>query len=419
MLTYVLAVLAACANATSSVLQRKANREAPQRQNLSLKLIWSLMHEPVWFCGVLAVTVGFLLQATALGHGELSVVEPILVLELPATLILASRVFGARLHKREWGSAAAMTAGLAGLLYFLSPSAGRSENVRWYLWLIAIGINLGFVAALVAWARRMNRGGRYRGGGSSARRAALLGVAAGSTFGLTAALMKGMTNTYAHGFGALFTSWQLYGMIAAGALGMFLVQSALNADRLIAAQPGLTLSDPIVSILWGIFVFGEQVRGGWFIALAAVSGLVMASAVVVLARSRLLSGPSAQSEEAQPSERQSGTGNPEPERSGEPGCSTAASCSGPRSPPGPRPYSAGCSSSGSPSRGDRDHRAGGGLVLRTDPANRSVWWAVRYALRCGPTWCSSWRPRIRAGHQRPRRPRRGRRRPARGLNGTG
>jgi hypothetical protein len=33
--TYALAVLAACANGLSSVLQGKANREAPQRENLS------------------------------------------------------------------------------------------------------------------------------------------------------------------------------------------------------------------------------------------------------------------------------------------------------------------------------------------------------------------------------------------------
>jgi hypothetical protein len=79
-------------------------------------------------------------------------------------------------------------------------------------------------------------------------------------------------------------------MIAAGALGMFLVQSAMNAGGLIAAQPGLTLSDPIVSILWGVLVFHEQVRGGWFIAPEIASGLIMASAVVVLARSPLLSG---------------------------------------------------------------------------------------------------------------------------------
>jgi hypothetical protein len=297
-LTYVLAVLAACANATSSVLQRKANREAPRRQNLSLKLLWSLAHEPVWFGGILAVIAGFLLQAAALDNGQLSVVEPILVFELPATLILASRVFRAPMHRREWGSAAAMTAGLAGMLYSLSPSAGRPQGVRWYAWVAGIGINMAFVAAMVAWGRRGpagRSGGSGNGGGSSsssARQAAVLAVAVGATFGLTAALMKGMVNNLSLGFGALFTTWQLYGMIAAGAMAMFLLQSAMNAGKLIAAQPGLSLSDPIVSILWGVLVFREQVRGGWYIVLAAVSGLLMAAAVVMLARSPLLSDES-------------------------------------------------------------------------------------------------------------------------------
>lgn len=299
MWSYLLAVLAACANATSSVLQRKANRRIPQNQNLSPRLIASLVHEPVWFGGVLAVFAGFLLQATALGNGQLSVVEPILVLELPATLILASRVFGSRMQSREWGAAAAMTVALAGLLYFLSPSPGRTTGVHWYAWVIAIGVNLLFVGAMVAWGRRGPAGEGSNGGGSSALQAAVLGVAAGSAFGLTAALMKGMTNTFSQGIGTLFTSWQLYGMIAAGALGMFLLQSAMNAGRLIAAQPGLTLSDPIVSVLWGVLIFHEQVRGGWFIAPAVISGLVLAGAVVVLARSPLLSGESARTEEDQ------------------------------------------------------------------------------------------------------------------------
>lgn len=307
MLTYVLAVLAACANATSSVLQRKANRDAPQGQNLSLKLIWSLAHEPVWFGGVLAVIAGFLLQASALGNGELAVVEPLLVLELPATLMLAAKVFKTRLHKREWGSAAAMTAGLAALLYSLSPSAGRTQNVRWYSWAIALGINLAFIAAMVMWGRRGPAGRAGQARVSGPRQAAVLGVAAGSAFGMTAALMKGMTSTYSQGFGALFTSWQLYAMIAAGVLGMFLLQSAMNAGRLISAQPGLTLSDPIVSILWGAFVFDEQIRGGWHIALAVISGLVMGAAVIVLAGSPLLEeGPGQPAREQPAADRSSG-----------------------------------------------------------------------------------------------------------------
>src|ERR1700683_3468427 len=117
MLSYLLAVLAAGSNATSSVLQRKANREVPRKQNLSPRLIWSLAHQPTWFGGVLAITVGFLLQAAALSNGQLSVVEPILVLELPATLILASWVFRSRLGWREWSCVVVIAAALASMLY--------------------------------------------------------------------------------------------------------------------------------------------------------------------------------------------------------------------------------------------------------------------------------------------------------------
>jgi drug/metabolite transporter (DMT)-like permease len=318
MLTYVLAVLGACANATSSVLQRKANRQAPKRQNLSLKLIWSLAHEPVWFGGVLAVIAGFLLQAAALGNGQLSVVEPILVVELPFTLILASRVFRIRLHRREWGSAAAMTVGLAGMLYALSPAGGRPQSVPWYAWVIGIGINLAFVAALVAWGRRGPAGRGPHTGQSSGLQAAVLAVAAGAAFGLTAALIKGMTSAFSRGFGALFTSWQLYAMIVAGVLAMFLLQSAMNAGRLVAAQPGLTLSDPIVSILWGVLVFHEQVRGGVYIIPAIIGGLVMASAVVALAGSPLLSEQPGQGEPGQGEPGQGGPGQGETQAQAEP-----------------------------------------------------------------------------------------------------
>ena len=291
MLSYILAVLAACANATSSVLQRKANKQVPTNENLSWKLIQSLLHEPVWFGGILAVTVGFLLQASALGAGELATVEPILVLELPLTLILAARVLhSSGLGWREWGPALAMTAGLAGLLYFLDPTPGHQGPVPPYVWIPGIGANLVLVGVLVAWGRNGPAGRGSGHDGSSAHQAAVYGAAGGSAFGLTAALMKGMTGQYQHGFGAIFASWQLYAMVATGALGMFLVQSALNAGRLIAAQPGLTLSDPIISILWGVLAFHEHVRGGLFpLLFAALSTVVLAGAVFALAHSPLLS----------------------------------------------------------------------------------------------------------------------------------
>jgi len=335
-LTYSLAVLAACANAISSVLQRKANKRVPQQENMSLRQIRDLLRQPVWFGGIAAITAGFLLQATALGTGQLSVVEPVLVLELPFTLIAASWMFRQRLGAREWLPAGAMTAGLAGLLFLLAPSAGPAPRVHWYGWLAGVGANLVLVGFLVLWARRTpvgadgderpgqdggspdgrgqhdvsNRTGSRHGGSF---RAAVLAVAAGATFGLTAALMKAMTRTLSGGFGHLFTDWPLYAMVAAGVLGMFLTQSAMNAGQLIAAQPGLTLSDPLISVLWGVLVFHETVRQGWYIAGELGSAAVIVAGVVMLARSPLLTRDDSSSEESEAAEKPS-AGARDPDR---------------------------------------------------------------------------------------------------------
>jgi drug/metabolite transporter (DMT)-like permease len=288
-LTYVLAVLAAAANAVSWVLQRKANREIPAKESLSWKLIRDLLHRPVWFGGIAAITLGFLLQAVALGTGALAVVEPILVIELPMTLLLGSRVFRHKIGAAEWVPIAAMTAGVAVLLFLLSPTAGRTEAKTWYGWAVAIGANVALIAVLVAssWAGRL-RPARWGGGLTGQQRSALLGVAAGSAFGLTAALIKGVTGTFADGIATLFTSWQLYAMLAAGVTGFFLTQSALNAGRLVAAQPGISLMDPLISVLWGVLIFGEQVRGGLLVLPQLICVAVIAVAAVLLARSPML-----------------------------------------------------------------------------------------------------------------------------------
>jgi hypothetical protein len=68
---------------------------------------------------------------------------------------------------------------------------------------------------------------------------------------------------------------------------MFLIQSALNAGGLIAAQPGLTLADPVISVLWGVFAFHEEVRGGWYSLPEVAAAAILAAAVLTLARSPL------------------------------------------------------------------------------------------------------------------------------------
>lgn len=280
LVTYAAAVLAALANATASTLQRKANRDEPDDVAFTPRLILDLLHRPVWFGGILAVIAGFLLQALALTNGDLAVVEPVLTLELPFTLGLAKVLFRARLHRREWTSAALLTGGLALLLVALSPQGGRIAHVPLYAWGIGVAANLGLVGVLVVRGIHAPPGAR----------AALLGVATGALFGLTAALMTRMSVAFAHGFLDAFTVWQTYAMILTGGAAMYLLQNALQAGSLVAVQPGLTLTDPVVSIVWGVVVFGEQVNGGLWFLLAVVAGGLLVVGTVRLSRSPLIHG---------------------------------------------------------------------------------------------------------------------------------
>lgn len=288
-MSVILALLAAASNAVASVLQRKAAGKVPDVKALKLSLIRQLFHYPVWFAGIGAVTLSFLLQALALSGGTLAMVQPILIAELPLTLLLSSKVFGSRLGKQEWLSTLGMAGGLALLLATAAPRGGRPD-LSALAWIVGIVITLGGIGLLVLAGIR----------GEGVRRAALLGVAAGAAFGLTAALMKAMTSAFEKGFLHGFTAWQLYLMIVIGILAMYLLENALQAGRLAASQPGFTITDPLVATLWGVVLFGETVRGGLFLLPEIVGIALIATGVVVLARSPLLSGEAGRHEEGDP-----------------------------------------------------------------------------------------------------------------------
>jgi drug/metabolite transporter (DMT)-like permease len=276
-LAYLLGFLAAMCNGLANVAQRAANRQVPSEHQLSLRLLLKLVRRPVWLAGIAAVMVSFVLQATGLGLGTLAAIEPLLVLELPLTLIGARFLLGERLGPRAWWSIAAMTGGTIALIAFLGPSGGQPVGISWWVWTVAIVATFSVVAALYLGAQRTD---------SRARRSALLGAATGTAFGLAASLTKGMTEQFSNGgMAGIFTSWQLYMAFATGFFAMWMLQNALNAGRLVVAQPGITLADPYVSIIWGAVVFGETMRGGYFILLAILAGAVMTGATFILAHS--------------------------------------------------------------------------------------------------------------------------------------
>ncbi|TNC29242.1 hypothetical protein FG385_02340 [Amycolatopsis alkalitolerans] len=271
MLGVVFAVLAAATNAAGSVMQRTGARKQPEGSRLSRDMLLHLVTQRVWIAGVLTTLAGLGLQALALANAPIVVVQSLLVSELGFVLVLSSVVFRTRLPAREWAALAGLGAGVALLLVSLSPGGGR-PHVPVPTWLLASGVTVATVAVLVA------IGVRYR----HVRRAAYLGIAAGMWFGFTAVLIDGITAD------GLFSAWQTYAMVVAGPAGFFLLQNALRAGPLVASQPGLTLANPLVALGWGVAVFGEQVRGGPWLAGSLIAAALIAACTLQLAGSHLL-----------------------------------------------------------------------------------------------------------------------------------
>jgi len=294
-LAYLCGCLAALSNAATNVMQRSASREVSERLEFSFGLFKSLLQRPLWLVSIATMLLSFLLQAAGLGLGTLAAIEPLLVFELPLTLIGARFFLGGSLGRREWAAIAVMTAATSGLIGFLGPTEGKGAIPGGLTWLVATaGTALLVAAAYLAGYRARSPG----------RRAGVLGTGAGLAFGLAAAMTKGMTEAYAAGgLAGVLLAWQFYAAIAAGVLAFWMDQNAVNAGRLAAAQPGITLADPIVSIAWGVAVFGETVRTGGWLAAAALCAAAMTVAVVILARSPATTGEQAAQEEGAPGGR--------------------------------------------------------------------------------------------------------------------
>jgi drug/metabolite transporter (DMT)-like permease len=272
-LTILLALLAAATNAFSSVLQRKANVREVEAHHTGAAGLTGLLRQPAWLAGIAAMIVSFLLQAGALSIGELSTVQPLMAMELPITLLLASILFRHPLGRSRWIGIGMMTVGMAVFLLALAPTEGQPGRPDGLAWSLAVGSTGAVVLLLVLAA--------YRLGGQT--RAALLGAASGVCFALTAVFMAAAL--VAGPSWAMFGRWHTYLVGVAGLLAVLLLQEGMRAGSLIAVQPGVTLVDPVVAVLLGVLLFAERVRTGGWIVVEVISAVVVGWAALRLSRS--------------------------------------------------------------------------------------------------------------------------------------
>jgi drug/metabolite transporter (DMT)-like permease len=312
-LAVVLALAASFCTAMSSVCQRRGARSFEARaRGFDLWLVFRLATRPAWVLGFFAMIAGFVLQVSALRLAPLALVQPILAAELlfvfgylvvshdrdrpgqPAERpSVTGRSDAGRLDPgrpdpgrldpgrldpgrpdpgrrnvgwRDWLAAAAMSAGLSVFLGAAAPSGGRPHASAMAWWLA--GLATVAVAALVVAAA---------GGGSPMRRAAWLGIATGIGWGFVAAVIKELSSHVDGGLAAIFTTWSVYVLMAAGSAAMVLTSHAMAAGPLAASQPGFTVLDPVAASLLGVFLFREHVQASPLALTAEALGLIVAA----------------------------------------------------------------------------------------------------------------------------------------------
>jgi drug/metabolite transporter (DMT)-like permease len=214
-------------------------------------------------------------QAIALATGPVALVQPIFIIELPFTLLVASRLAHRKLPRQTWWAVGLVTVALGGGLAAAAPSGGgTSASLK--VWAAALIVTGCFEAIVITIGIRTS--GNARG--------AAFGLAAACGYALTATLLKSAVAALDTSVAAFFSSWELYGTAVAGVGALFLLQNALQAGSLVAVQPPLTLGDAIISACFGVTVLGENVNtGGGLLAIEIVAVLAIAVGCIELSRS--------------------------------------------------------------------------------------------------------------------------------------
>jgi hypothetical protein len=201
-------------------------------------------------------------------------VEPILASSLLIALLLGAIFMRRPVARADWFAALALTVGLAVFLYMVHPEGDRDTGPIGR-WLLVGGVALAIIVASTAIATRS----------TGSRRGALLGIAAGSAFGITALLTKATMHYLGDGLTAPFTHWEPYALVLLAAAAFLLGQSALQTGALGAAVGGIEAMTVLTGAVGGIVVLDERVSmsGPYEIVCVALAAIALLAGILKLA----------------------------------------------------------------------------------------------------------------------------------------
>jgi hypothetical protein len=255
-----LALATALFYAISNVLELLEAEKVPDEYSMKPTLLLRLVKEPRWLLGLLSDFGGYVCHAAALGLATVVFVEPILATGILMSLFISSAFVDRPVLRADWIAAVVLSGGLALFLYEVSPTGGR-QIARTREWLVAGPSAVAAIAICMLFGRTTR--GRPR--------AALLGVAAGISFGVSALLTKALVHYLGEGIFAWVPHWEPYALAVSAIGGVIVAQSALQTGALGPAVGAIEAMSVISGSLYGLFLLDEHVGAHGFVEVSAVA----------------------------------------------------------------------------------------------------------------------------------------------------
>lgn len=276
-----LGLAAALVFALSAFLQRRAAHDALGGHPSSLtgpvsvlRFVRRLTHSRTWIAGWVTNVVGNGVQAIALKLGSVSLVQPLMSMQLLFALSLASAEERRWPSPRDLASAAAVCGGLVVLLTTEGATPPSAPPHRGRALAIAATV-IAIIAALRFVSRRV----------SATLASILSGISAGLCHAMSAVLIKVIVeDAAAHGVAAVPVHWPVYALIVSTVSGFVLGQIAVASGPLPAAVAAMSATNPVASFLAGMLAFDAPMpRDPAVVAAIAASGVMIVVGIIGLA----------------------------------------------------------------------------------------------------------------------------------------
>ena len=246
-----LALLSALTTQLGFLLRHRGAVEAadgdvrhPQRS------IVGLFRSKWWTIGYVVAAVAYAFHVAALSLAPLSLVQAVLAAGLVLLAVLAERMFGFGLGRREWAGVVLASAGLAFLALTANAPSGKESADYSMLGLVASELLLvGIGVALIV---------RSRGAGRNQRRFGIyLGVAAGLLFTVSHIATKAIAHHSEGGLPAVLATPFPYLVVACGVVAFFASARSLQIGDGVAVIAVTSIAGNASSMPAGVIVFGD------------------------------------------------------------------------------------------------------------------------------------------------------------------